>query len=37
MSGPKTKSKLSLEKKYYLKKKSINDTSWRNTEKKNYG
>jgi len=34
MSGSKTKSKLSLEKKYYLKKKSINDTSWRNTEKK---
>jgi len=31
MSGPKTRGKLSLEKKYSLKKKSINNTSWKKT------
>ena len=33
MSGPKTRSKLSHEKKYYAKKKSINKTNWMKTNK----
>ena len=33
MSGPKTRSKLSHEKKYYAKKKSINATNWMKTNK----
>ena len=34
MSGPKTKNKLSLEKRYYAKKKSINNSSWKKTNEK---
>ena len=34
MTGPKTKSKLNLEKKYSLKKKSINNSSWKKTNEK---
>ncbi len=34
MSGPKTRNKLSLEKKYNYKKKSINATNWNKTQKK---
>jgi len=32
MSGPKTRSKLSLEKRYNLKKKSINATAWKKSD-----